>query len=75
MQDFLLTLVVLFVLFRIFGRSSSSPKSSVHFTQNNFHASSKKQEGEIHVDYIPEQKQAKVTKKDQGDYIDYEEVK
>lgn len=76
MQDFLLTLVVLFVLFRIFGKSSSSaPKSNIHFTQNNFNAGEKKPEGKVSVDYIPENKTAKSNTTQSGDYIDYEEVK
>ncbi len=75
MQDFLLTLVIIFVLFRIFGRSRSTPKSTVHFTQNNFQSAPKKTAGEVSVDYIPEQKESKSNDKEKGDYIDYEEVK
>lgn len=74
MQDFLLTLVIVFVLFRIFGRSSATPKSTVHFTQNNFNASEKKPDGKVSVDYIPENKSTKSKTNDSGDYVDYEEV-
>ena len=73
MQEFLLTLVVLFVLFKIFGKSASSSKSNFNFTQNNYTASEKKPDGKVIVDYIPENKSAKST--DSGDYVDYEEVK
>lgn len=75
MQDFLLTLVIIFVLFKIFGRSSSSQKSYSSFTQNNFHSSEKKPEGKTSVDYIPENKSTKSNTTQGGDYVDYEEVK
>lgn len=75
MQDFLLTLVVVFILFRIFGKSSKSSASSIHFTQNNFNnINKKKPEGEVNVDFIPENKIPPKSEK-AGDYIDYEEVK
>jgi hypothetical protein len=75
MQDFLLTLVIIFVLFRIFGRNSSTPKSNFHFTQNNFTSSEKKPDGKVKVDFIPENKSGKSTPSDSGDYVDYEEVR
>ena len=73
MQDFLLTLVVIFVLFKILGRSSSATKSNFTFTQNNFNAD-KKPEGKVSVDFIPENKSAKNSTPKSGDYVDYEEV-
>ncbi len=75
MQDFLLTLVIVFVLFRIFGRGSTAPKSTLHFTQNNYNQSEKKPDGKVSVDFIPESKSGSSSKKDAGDYIDYEEVR
>ncbi len=74
MQDFLLTLVIIFVLFRIFGRNSSAPKSTMHFTQNNFTSPSKKPDGKVSIDHIPENKASKSKTNDPGDYVDYEEV-
>lgn len=76
MQDFLLTLVVLFVLFRIFGKSNpSASNSNIHFTQNNFNGAEKKPDGKVSVDYIPENKSTKSNQSNSGDYVDYEEVK
>ena len=74
MQDFLLTLVVIFVLFKILGRSSSATKSNFTFTQNNFNAE-KKPEGKVSVDFIPENKTSKNNSSNSDDYVEYEEVK
>ena len=74
MQDFLLTLVVIFMLFRIFGRSASPTKSKINFTQNNFNTAQKKPDGKVSVDFIPENKSVKYSTPKSGDYVDYEEV-
>jgi hypothetical protein len=75
MQDFLLIMVVIFVLFRIFGRGNTAPKSTVHFTQNNYSTNEKKTDGKVTVDFVPDKKGSKLGNKDSGDYVDYEEVR
>ncbi len=74
MQDFLLTLVVIFVLFRIFGNSTKPSSSNFNFTQNNFNNHGKKPQGEVTVESIPENK-SRNKSSNNGDYVDYEEVK
>ncbi|MBK9478429.1 MAG: DUF4834 family protein [Bacteroidetes bacterium] len=74
MQDFLLTLVVIFVLFRIFRNSTKPSSSNFNFTQNNFNNHSKKPQGEVTVESIPENK-SRNKPSNNGDYVDYEEVK
>jgi hypothetical protein len=74
MQDFLLTLVVIFVLFKIFGRSNSSAASNYHFTQNNFNEQAQKKEGKVSVDFIPKNNPKEKKSSEESEYVDYEEV-
>lgn len=79
MQEFLLTLVVIFVLFRIFGKSRTQGSTN-HFTfnQNNFNnqETQKKPDGKVRIDKMPNSKStSKNNTNDSGDYVDYEEIK
>ncbi len=74
MQEFILTLVIVFVLFRIFSSNSSSSRSSFNFTQNNYNQKQDKSEeaGKVSINK-PDSNLSK--NKDIGEYVDYEEVK
>jgi len=70
MQEFILTLVVIYVLFKIFGNTRTFT-----FTQNNYQGTEKKtKEGQIHIDRKPGEKKRNKDD-DEGEYIDYEEIK
>ncbi|MEY4110971.1 MAG: hypothetical protein RLZZ46_1326 [Bacteroidota bacterium] len=69
MQEFLLTLVVFFVLFRIIGEFSSR-RVDIHVHKHEYR---KKSEGEITVTQNPAN--SKPSSSQQGEYTDYEEVK
>jgi hypothetical protein len=74
MQEFLLTLVVIFVLFKIFGNNSSLKGNVYTFTQNNYNPQNdKKQEGKVSIDGKPGSKPTRT--KEDGEYVDYEEIK
>ena len=65
MQEFILTLVVIFVLFKVFGRSTV-----IHFNQH--HHTHREPEGKIKVT-APGKKNKNFN--DDGEYVDYEEIK
>jgi hypothetical protein len=44
-------------------------------TQQQHRTSHKKDEGTIHVDYIPKSPKDNIKKNSEGEYIDYEEIK
>jgi hypothetical protein len=72
MQEFIFTLVIIYVFYRVFGRNVRV----YHF--NNFQAPQDKPsrpEGKISVDYIPSKEQKGKKREDSGDYVDYEEIK
>jgi len=69
MQEFILTLVVFFVLFRIIGEFGSR-RVDIHVHK---HEHRPKQEGEITITQTPGK--PKSPPSGQGEYIDYEEVK
>lgn len=78
MQEFLLTLVVVFVLFRIFGKSRTQSGTNYYtFNQNNFSKKEtpKQPDGKVNIDKMPNSKSTQNNGKDSGDYIDYEEIK
>lgn len=74
MQEFILTLVIVFVLFRIFISNSSSSRGSFNFIQNNYNQKQDKREevGKVSINK-PDSNPSK--NKDIGEYVDYEEVK
>jgi hypothetical protein len=63
MQEFILTLVVIFVLFKVFGRAHV-----INFNQHNHHQDNGK------VKITPRNSKNKPSN-DEGEYVDYEEIK
>jgi hypothetical protein len=77
MQEFFYTILAIWVISRLFsafsgGRTSSGSSQTYQQTNNHFY-SQKKTEGEIKI----ETKKTPETKipPDEGEYVDYEEVK
>ena len=71
MQEIFFTILVIWILFRIFGRASVAHNYT--FTQNNYHKNEEKKKPEVRIDHIEGKSQGK--KNDDGEYVDYEEVK
>lgn len=63
MQEFILTLVVIFVLFKVFGRPTV-----INFNQHHH----QKPDGKINVS---SSKSKNKHANDEGEYVDYEEIK
>lgn len=63
MQEFILTLVVIFVLFKVFGRAHV-----INFNQHNHHQDN----GKIK---ITPRNSKNNRSNDEGEYVDYEEIK
>lgn len=74
MQEFIFTLVVIYVLFRVFGKNVKVYHFNNYAPPANPRETSRKNEGRIKVDYIPPQK-GDGKKDSDGEYVDYEEVK
>lgn len=73
MQELFFTLLIIWILFKIFGKGMIKQQSFT-YTQNNYNKpEEKKKEGEVKVAYIKDKKQ-KDTLED-GEYVDYEEIK
>ena len=73
MQELFFTILIIWILFRVLN-SSSSPRSGVFFTQNNFHQKERSAEqGKTDVTYVP--KEEKKKSDDIGEYVDFEEMK
>jgi hypothetical protein len=74
MQEFILTLVVFFVLFRVLGevRGNRGPVKIFYFNQRP-DANQRNQKQETTVNTNSSKK--KISKDDDGDYVDYEEIK
>ncbi|MEI6524078.1 MAG: DUF4834 family protein, partial [Bacteroidota bacterium] len=71
-RELFFTAVIIFVLFKLFGRNKKS--GNVFFTQNNF--TQKKNNGSTNTDEINQNSSsAKNKSDDEGEYIDYEEIK
>lgn len=71
MQEIFFTILVIWVLFRIFGRASSS--STYTFTQNNYHKKEEKASNDVKIEHIGKKSDRK--KDDDIEDVDYEEVK
>jgi hypothetical protein len=65
MQEFILILVVIFVLFKIFGRPTVIHYQQHHHTHHNSGDKIK-----VHTNKPPKNKA-----NDEGEYVDYEEIK
>ena len=73
MQEVFFTILVIWILFRIFNGTSLSSKRAVNFTQNNFNQKETPKEGETKITYNPNSKSKK--QNEDGDYVDFEEIK
>ncbi|HXC04345.1 MAG TPA: hypothetical protein VNZ86_06295 [Bacteroidia bacterium] len=72
MKAILETVIVIWVLWKIFGGQTIIHK--YHFTQQHNHTYQGPQEGEVKVEK-PGAEKPKKLKDDAGEYIDYEEIK
>ena len=68
MQEIFFTILVIWILFRVFGSRTVNHV----FTVKTDQPKEEKKEGEIKVDYIPPKEKPKA---DGGEYVDFEEVK
>ena len=73
MKDFLVTVIVIWFIYRLFGgtRVEYRSRSSSNYQEPERPA------GSVSIDYIPPKSEKKKKKDDDkdGDYVDYEEVK
>lgn len=67
MKDVFFTILIIWIIFRIFGRVK------VINPQNFSQREDRKKEGEVRIDKVPGKK--KYRNDDDGEYIDYEEIK
>ena len=73
MQEIFFTILVIWILFRIFNGTSLSSKRTVNFTQNNFNQQQQTpKEGETKITHIPNQNNKK--QNEDGDYVDFEDL-
>ncbi len=72
MKDILVGLIILWVLYKIFGGQTIVQRYTVN--QHHTHHYNRSQEGKVTVEKKVEQKKTKSSDQD-GEYVDYEEVK
>lgn len=71
MQEILFTIIVIIILFRLFRGSVFIYKHQQPY--NNLYQQQQKREGEITIEETQKKKTDK--NKDDGEYVDYEEIK
>lgn len=71
MQEFILVIVVIFVLFRIMG----STRVVYHSNVSNKENTNRPPEGHVTINKIPANSAKNKPHHDSGDYVDYEEIK
>lgn len=75
-KEIIFTVIVIWVLFRLFGRRVTVVHHHNTFTQNNYSKQEEKRKEEVKIDYIPEKNPQKERDKgSEGEYVDFEEVK
>lgn len=72
MRDIFFTILVIWVLWKIFS-SRTVVQTFTFNTQNNHPPKDERKEGEVRIDHVP--KQDKKRKDEDGEYVDYEEIK
>lgn len=72
MRDVFYTVLVIWILWRVFN-SISSYRTKQASNVNNPSQNNKRREGETSVDYVPSTK--KKISDDEGEYVDYEDLK
>ena len=73
MKDVLVSVIFLWVLWKLFG-GRSTVVHKYHFTQQHNHTYDRSREGEVKVEK-PAPEKSKKLPDDAGEYVDYEEVK
>ena len=73
MQEIFFTILVIWILFRIFGRTSFT--TTYTFNQNNYHPREEKKKDDVKIDHIPRKDEQKKKGGDEGEYTDFEEIK
>ncbi len=74
MQEIFFTILVVWVLFRIFG-ASAKVKTFTFNTQHNYHQTQEQQDdGKVKVKHVTKETNKK-NEIDKGEYVDFEEVK
>lgn len=74
MQEFILTLVVFFVLFRILGETRGAKSPVKIFFFNHRSDAGRQQDSNINTHQHSSSKK-KISKEEEGEYVDYEEIK
>jgi len=83
MEDFIFIIIVIFVLFRVFRRTilvytvnsfQNKMNEQMRKQQEQFKRQQRENNGKVKVDYVPPDKSKKFRDND-GDYVDYEEIK
>ena len=72
MRDVFYTILVIWILWRVFNSISNYRTKQAHPVNDTLHAN-KRREGETSVDYVPSAK--KKISDDEGEYVDYEDLK
>ena len=72
MQEIFFTILIIWILFRLFNSSSVGSKRTVNFTQNNFDHKETPKEGETKITYNPNSKSKK--QNEDGYYVDFEDM-
>jgi len=72
MRDVFYTILVIWILWRVFN-SISNYRTKQGSRVNNHSQNSKRREGETSVDYVPSTK--KKISDDEGEYVDFEDLK
>lgn len=73
MQELFFTLLTIWVLFKIFGKSMVKHQS-FSYTQNNYNKTEEK-EGEVKMPYIKDKNKKQKKNSEEGEYVDYIEIK
>lgn len=75
MQEFFFTILGVWLIWKLFGAFSSPRGSSTTYQQHthNHYYGEKKKEGQVRVE--TKKKQAPHIPSDEGEYVDYEDVK
>jgi len=73
MRDVFYTILIVWIIWRVLDGISAYGAKKETRAADNFSSKSKRKEGETSVDYVPPIK--KRISDDEGEYVDYEEIK
>lgn len=85
-MKFLFTLLIIWLLGTLFFRlifpwllkrwvKKTAEKMNPNFQQEQENIKQKRKQGEVNIDYIPENTEQKEDDEDDGEYVDFEEIK